>query len=67
VDEQCRTGLPNVYAVGDVVRGPMLGTRAWTGVMVAERTPPGWFRQSRHHPRVIYTAPEIAWWQVSSS
>jgi Pyruvate/2-oxoglutarate dehydrogenase complex, dihydrolipoamide dehydrogenase (E3) component, and related enzymes len=38
VDEFCRTNLPNIYAVGDVVRGPMLAHKASEeGVMVAER------------------------------
>jgi dihydrolipoamide dehydrogenase len=63
VDERCRTSLPNVWAVGDVVRGPMLAHKAMEeGVMVAELI-------AGHHselnyktiPSVIYTAPEIAW------
>jgi dihydrolipoamide dehydrogenase len=38
VDDDCRTNLPNVYAIGDVVRGPMLAHKAEEeGVMVAER------------------------------
>ena len=63
VDEQCRTNLPNVWAIGDVVRGPMLAHKAEEeGVAVAERI-------SGQHPHVdfntipwvIYTSPEIAW------
>jgi dihydrolipoamide dehydrogenase len=63
VDERCRTAAANVYAVGDVVRGPMLAHKAMEeGVCVAE-TIAG---QSSHldldHvPWVIYSAPEIAW------
>jgi dihydrolipoamide dehydrogenase len=63
VDEQCKTNLPNVWAVGDVVRGPMLAHKAEEeGVAVAERIA----GQHGHVnfntvPWVIYTAPEIAW------
>jgi dihydrolipoamide dehydrogenase len=63
VDEHCRTNLPGVWAVGDVVRGPMLAHKAEEeGVAVAERI-------AGQHPHVdfntvpwvIYTSPEIAW------
>jgi len=63
VDEYCRTNLPAVYAIGDVVRGPMLAHKASEeGVAVAERIA----GQSSHVnyetiPWVIYTWPEIAW------
>ncbi len=63
VDDQCRTHVPNVWAVGDVVRGPMLAHKAEEeGVAVAERIA----GQHGHVdfntiPWVIYTAPEIAW------
>ena len=63
VDEQCRTSLPNVWAIGDVVRGPMLAHKAEDeGVAVAERIA----GQHGHVdfntiPWVIYTSPEIAW------
>jgi dihydrolipoamide dehydrogenase len=63
VDDECRTNLPQVWAVGDVVRGPMLAHKAEEeGVAVAER-----IAGQRPHvdfdtvPWVIYTAPEIAW------
>ena len=63
VDAQCRSRLPNVWAVGDVVRGPMLAHKGEEeGVMVAEI-----IAGQRGHvnydaiPWVIYTAPEIAW------
>jgi dihydrolipoamide dehydrogenase len=63
VDEECKTSLPNVWAVGDVVRGPMLAHKAEEeGVAVAERIA----GQHGHVnfntiPWVIYTSPEIAW------
>ncbi|HEY7802950.1 MAG TPA: dihydrolipoyl dehydrogenase [Orrella sp.] len=63
VDGDCKTNLPNVWAVGDVVRGPMLAHKAEEeGVAVAERIA----GQHGHVnfntiPWVIYTAPEIAW------
>jgi dihydrolipoamide dehydrogenase len=63
VDAHCRTNLPKVYAVGDVVRGPMLAHKGMDeGVMVAEHIA----SQAGHVdldivPWVIYTAPEIAW------
>ena len=63
VDGDCKTSLPNVWAVGDVVRGPMLAHKAEDeGSAVAERI-------AGQHPHVdfntvpwvIYTSPEIAW------
>ncbi|MBP8091939.1 MAG: dihydrolipoyl dehydrogenase, partial [Giesbergeria sp.] len=63
VDADCRANLPGVWAVGDVVRGPMLAHKAEEeGVAVAERIA----GQHGHVnfntvPWVIYTHPEIAW------
>ncbi len=63
VDDECRTSVPGVWAVGDVVRGPMLAHKAEEeGVAVAERIA----GQHGHVdfntvPWVIYTSPEIAW------
>ncbi len=63
VDDHCRTELPNVYAIGDVVRGPMLAHKAEEeGVMAAELIA----GQKPHLdydaiPWIIYTNPEIAW------
>ena len=63
VDDHCKTNLPGVWAVGDVVRGPMLAHKAEEeGVAVAERIA----GQHGHVnfntvPWVIYTSPEIAW------
>jgi dihydrolipoamide dehydrogenase len=63
VDELCRTNLPNVWAVGDVVRGPMLAHKASNeGIMVAERIAGQAGRVNYATiPNVIYTHPEIAW------
>ncbi|CAN5321775.1 dihydrolipoyl dehydrogenase [soil metagenome] len=63
VDGECKTNLPNVWAIGDVVRGPMLAHKAdEEGVAVAELIA----GQHGHVnlntiPWVIYTSPEIAW------
>ncbi len=63
VDDHCRTNLANVYAIGDVVRGPMLAHKAEDeGVMAAELIA----GQKPHLdydciPWIIYTSPEIAW------
>ncbi len=63
VDDHCKSSLPNVWAVGDVVRGPMLAHKSEEeGVAVAERIA----GQHGHVnfntiPWVIYTTPEIAW------
>jgi dihydrolipoamide dehydrogenase len=63
VDGDCSTNLPNVYAIGDVVRGPMLAHKAEDeGVAVAEIIA----GQAGHAnldtiPWIIYTSPEVAW------
>ena len=63
VNAHCETAVPKVYAIGDIVRGPMLAHKATEeGVMVAERI-------AGHHidlnydviPSVVYTHPEVAW------
>ena len=62
VNDQCVTEAPNVYAVGDVVRGPMLAHKgSEEGVMVAERIA-GRSAQVNYEciPSIIYTHPEIA-------
>ena len=63
VDDDCKTNVPNVWAVGDVVRGPMLAHKAEEeGVAVAERIA-GQHGHTNFNtiPWVIYTSPEIAW------
>jgi dihydrolipoamide dehydrogenase len=63
VDGNCRTNLPGVYAIGDVVRGPMLAHKAMEeGVAVAERIAGKHGHMNYANiPWVIYTWPEIAW------
>lgn len=63
VDEQCATNVPGIYAVGDVVRGPMLAHKGMEeGVMVAERLADKKTQVNYDLvPSVIYTHPEIAW------
>jgi dihydrolipoamide dehydrogenase len=63
VDHECRTGAGNVWAVGDVVRGPMLAHKGKEeGVMVGDLIA-GLVSEVNYKaiPSVIYTAPEIAW------
>jgi dihydrolipoamide dehydrogenase len=63
VDDSCRTTLAKVWAVGDVVRGPMLAHKGTEeGVMVADLIA-GKVGEVNYDaiPSVIYTAPEIAW------
>jgi dihydrolipoamide dehydrogenase len=63
VDDFCNTNIENVYAIGDVVRGPMLAHKASEeGVSVVERIA-GSETHMDHDviPWVIYTWPEIAW------
>ena len=63
VDEQCQTNTPNVWAIGDVVRGPMLAHKgSEEGMMVAEIIA-GKYAKMNYNlvPSVIYTHPEIAW------
>jgi dihydrolipoamide dehydrogenase len=62
VNQQCETSVPGVYAVGDMVRGPMLAHKgSEEGVMVAERIA-GNSAQINYDivPNVIYTHPEVA-------
>ncbi|EWH02235.1 dihydrolipoyl dehydrogenase [Halomonas sp. BC04] len=63
VDDQCRTSVPGIYAVGDCVRGQMLAHKASEeGVMVADIIA-GHKAEMNYDaiPCVIYTAPEVAW------
>jgi dihydrolipoamide dehydrogenase len=63
VDEHCATGVENVWAVGDCVRGPMLAHKGKDeGIAVADRIA-GRYAHVNYQliPSVIYTAPEIAW------
>jgi dihydrolipoamide dehydrogenase len=63
VDPECRTGAEGIWAVGDVVRGPMLAHKGKEeGVTVADHIA-GKYGEVNYKtvPSVIYTAPEIAW------
>ncbi len=63
VNDFCETNVPGVYAIGDVVRGPMLAHKgSEEGVMVAERIVGE--KSSVNYdvmPNVVYTHPELAW------
>ncbi len=63
VNDDCETNVPGVYAVGDVVRGPMLAHKASEeGIMVMDRIA-GKATEVNYDciPNVIYTHPELAW------
>ncbi len=63
VDEECRTRVKGVFAIGDSVRGPMLAHKSSEeGVMAADLIA-GEIAEVNYNviPSVIYTAPEIAW------
>jgi dihydrolipoamide dehydrogenase len=63
VDEKCQTSVPGIFAIGDVVPGPMLAHKgSEEGVMVAEQLA-GKKAEVNYDliPYVIYTHPEIAW------
>lgn len=63
VDDECRTRVKNVFAIGDCVRGPMLAHKgSEEGVMAADLIA-GEIAEMNYNviPSVIYTAPEIAW------
>jgi dihydrolipoamide dehydrogenase len=63
VNNKCQTSVPHIYAIGDVVRGPMLAHKgSEEGIMVAEHIA-GNHAEVNYDliPSVIYTHPEIAW------
>lgn len=63
VNQYCQTNVPGVYAIGDVVRGPMLAHKgSEEGIMVADRIN-GQATEVNYSliPSVVYTLPEIAW------
>ncbi len=63
VDESCRTNVAGIYAIGDVVRGPMLAHKASDeGIAVAEHIA-GQMGHVNYNtiPYIIYTWPEVAW------
>jgi dihydrolipoamide dehydrogenase len=63
VNDFCETNVKNIWAIGDVVRGPMLAHKASEeGIMVVERIA-GKHAEMAYDlvPSVIYTHPEVAW------
>ncbi len=63
VDDECRTNVKGIYAIGDCVRGPMLAHKgSEEGVMAADLIA-GEIAELNYNviPSVIYTSPEIAW------
>jgi len=63
VDDRCRTSIDGVYAIGDVVKGPMLAHKASEEGMAVAELIAGHAAHIDHRivPWVIYTHPEIAW------
>jgi len=64
VNEHCRTSVPNIHAIGDVVRGPMLAHKgSEEGIMVAEHIA-GNFAEVNYDliPSIIYTHPKLPGW-----
>ncbi len=62
-DEQCRTELEHIYAIGDVAPGPMLAHKASREAKVAAETIAGHDAafDNRAIPAVVFTDPELAW------
>jgi dihydrolipoamide dehydrogenase len=63
VDDQLRTNVPHIYAIGDIARQPMLAHKAVHEGHVAAEAAAGRksFFDARVIPSVAYTDPEIAW------
>ena len=63
VDKQMRTNVPHIYAIGDLVPGPMLAHKATHEAKVAAEAAAGEksFFDARTIPSVAYTDPEVAW------
>lgn len=63
INKYCQTSVPHIYAIGDVVRGPMLAHKgSEEGMMVAEHIAGNYMEVNYELiPSVIYTHPEVAW------
>ena len=63
VDDRCRTNVPNIFAIGDIVGGPMLAHKATHEGRVAAETIAGHNVRfaPKSIPSIAYTDPEIAW------
>ncbi|WP_448567216.1 dihydrolipoyl dehydrogenase [Thermus sp.] len=62
VDEHLRTRIPHIYAIGDVIRGPMLAHKASEeGIAAVEHMAKGFGHVDYQAiPSVVYTHPEVA-------
>lgn len=69
VDNQCKTNIPHIYAIGDVVGQPMLAHKATHEAKVAAENCAGLksYFDARAIPGVAYTDPEIAWMGVTET
>jgi dihydrolipoamide dehydrogenase len=69
VDKQMRTNLPHVFAIGDLVPGPMLAHKAMHEAKVAAEVAAGEksYFDARVIPSVAYTDPEVAWVGLTES
>jgi dihydrolipoamide dehydrogenase len=63
VDTQCRTAVPHIFAIGDVVEGPMLAHKATREGKVAAEVIAGHTAvfDNKAIPAAVFTDPEIAW------
>ncbi|KJZ15738.1 dihydrolipoamide dehydrogenase [Marinomonas sp. S3726] len=63
IDDQCRTNLPNIFAIGDVTYGPMLAHKASHQAHIAAEVIAGKasYFQAKAIPGIAYTYPEVAW------
>lgn len=63
VDSQCRTGVPHIFAIGDIVPGPMLAHKATREGKIAAEVIAGHSSSfdNRAIPAAVFTDPEIAW------
>lgn len=69
VDNQCRTNIPHIYAIGDVVGQPMLAHKATHEAKVAAENCAGLkaYFDARTIPGIAYTDPEIAWMGITET
>jgi dihydrolipoamide dehydrogenase len=69
VDKQMRTNVPHIFAIGDLVPGPMLAHKATHEAKVAAEAAAGEksYFDARTIPSVAYTDPEIAWVGLTES
>jgi len=63
IDDQCRTNLSNIFAIGDLTHGPMLAHKASHQAHIAAEVVAGKasYFQAKAIPGIAYTFPEVAW------